>query len=292
MIQLLGRPFSSSDVWPVGSVERKIVQGMIDDPIVYPYRTIEELRFELKLRKNIIASSRAMNQSDVDFEIFSTARCNPNFWILTGAGGFLLRDDVYPSEAILDIYKNSSLYGFECATAKVILLYHAVLTTIGKTLFNRYFQNLYLYSWHNDPDLGLKPIPTSHFLPGDIVYFNNPEVDPSTIWWRGENAVLLEDGKFFGHGLGIMTSQEIINYLNKMRKPGSNISAYMLNSAARPSYSHLANITKFTQRDTSNKMPYFVMHHNKNSISLERYQRYLNTAMMQQNNIHPSPFLL
>jgi protein-glutamine gamma-glutamyltransferase len=291
MIQLSGRLFSSSNIWPAGSVERKIVQGMIDDPLAYSYETIEGLRFELRLRKNIIESSRAMNQSDVDFEIFSTARCNPNFWILTETGAFRLREDVFPSDAIEDIFKNSTLYGFECATAKVIILYHAVLNTIGKTSFNRFFQNLYLYSWHFDPDLGLKPVPTTHFLPGDIIYFKNPDVNPSTSWWRGENAVLLEDGKFFGHGIGIMTSQEIIQYLNKMRIPGSHISAYMLNSAARPDFNHLANLTYRRQRDVRDKNPYFVLHHNKNSISLERYQRYLNTAYLQLNSMNPNPFL-
>lgn len=290
MIQISGRPFVNNKVWPAGSIERSIVQSMIDAPLVYAYGSIEELRFELILRKNIIASAKAMNQGEADFEVFSTSRCNPQFWFLTETGGFRLRQDVLPSDAIEDIFVNSSLYGFECATAKVIILYHGVLNTIGKALFNSYFQNLYLYSWHYDPDLGVKPIPTSHFLPGDIVYFKNPDVNPATSWWRGENAVLLEDGKFFGHGIGIMTSQEIIHYLNKMRKPSSTVSAYMLYSAARPDFVYLARLAMYRQPVPRNKIPNIVIHHRKDSISLERYLRYLNIAYSKINTINP--FLL
>ena len=94
MIQLSGRPFNYSNIWHAGSVERKTVQTMIEDPLVHSYGTIDELRFELNLRKNIIASARAMNESDMDFEIFSTSRCNPKYWIVTETGGFRLRDDV------------------------------------------------------------------------------------------------------------------------------------------------------------------------------------------------------
>mgnify|MGYP007112383158 CR=1 FL=1 len=287
MIQLLGRPFEHSNIWQAGSVERKIVQAMIEDSLVHSYETIDELRFELKLRKNIIASAKAMNESNMDFEVFSTSRCNPKYWILTESGGFRLRNDVLPSDAIEDFYRNSSLYGFECATAKVILLYHAILNTIGKQTFDHFFQNLYLYSWHYDPDLGLRSTRTDHFIPGDIVYFKNPDVNPSTPWWRGENGVLLEDGMFFGHGIGIMTGEEIINYLNKMRKSESAVSAYQLNSAARPAFKHLATLSMNRQRFDLSKIPHIVINHNKDSISLERYQRYLTQTYSLINGMNP-----
>ena len=154
-----------------------------------------------------------MNKSSVEFEIFANARCNPKYWNLTNVGGFQLKPDVRPSDAIQDIYNNGSLYAFECATAKVIILYHAVLNSIGEELFNQYFQNLYLYSWHSDTDLGLKSVPSPEFLPGDVVYFNNPDFNPETSWWRGENAVVLEDDTYFGHGLGIMTKEKVIQAL-------------------------------------------------------------------------------
>ena len=164
MIQLSGMHFQQSSMWPSGSIESVIIQRMHEDPIVYSYQSIDELSFELKLRKNIIVSARAMNQGHAQFEIFANSRCNPQYWHLTDAGGFQLRYGVTPSDAIQDIYKNSSLYAFECATAKVIIYYHAVLNSIGEHLFNQLFQNLYLYSWHFDPDLGIQSIHTESFL--------------------------------------------------------------------------------------------------------------------------------
>ena len=191
---------------------------MHETSIVYSYSSIYDLSFELKLRKNIIMSARAMNESHADFEIFANARCNPQYWNLTNVGGFQLRPDVLPSDAIQDIIKNGSLYAFECATAKVIIYYHAVLNSLGEDVFNQFFKNLYLYSWHFDSDLGIKSFPAENFLPGDVVYFNNPDVNPETSWWRGENAVVLEDGSYFGHGIGIKTNAKIIQTLNKMKK--------------------------------------------------------------------------
>ncbi|CAH0345259.1 protein-glutamine gamma-glutamyltransferase [Bacillus sp. CECT 9360] len=281
MIQLLGNPFQQSGMWPSGSDESVIIQRMQEDPVVHSYNSIEELSFELELRKNIILSARAMNQGHARFEIFARSRCNAQYWHLTKAGGFLLRRDVMPSDAIQDIYRNSSLYAFECATAKVIIYYHAVLNSIGEQLFNQICKNLYLYSWHTDPDLGIHIIDADHFLPGDVVYFNNPDFDPKTYWWRGENAVVLGDGTYFGHGLGIRTAEQMIQALNKTRKPGSNQTAYLINSVTRPAFKHLAQFSILTRGYTTNKIQHLVIHHNESSISCNRYLYYLNKVYYQ-----------
>ena len=249
--------------------------------VYYSYSFVDEISFELKLRKNIIVSARAMNKSSVEFEIFANARCNPKYWNLTNVGGFQLKPDVRPSDAIQDIYNNSSLYAFECATAKVIIFYHAVLNSIGEELFNQYFQNLYLYSWNFDPDLGLISIPSPQFLPGDVVYFNNPDFNPETPWWRGENAVVLEDDTYFGHGLGIMTKEKVIQALNKMRKPNSNQSAYLMDRVTRPNFNHLAGLSMQFQRVTPYKIQHVVIWHNESSISFNHYLSYLYSQYRQ-----------
>lgn len=270
MIQVSGLPFQQIDMWPSGSVERMIIQRMIEDPAVYSYQSIGELSFEVNLRKNIIQSARAMNQSQVRFESFANSRCNPQYWQLTSNGGFILRPGVKPSDAIQDIYKNSSQYAFECATAMVIIYYHAVLNSMGEALFNHYFQNIYLYSWHADSDLGLKPIHIPHYLPGDVIYFENPDFDPQTPYWRGENTVVLGDGTYFGHGLGIKTVEQTIQTLNQARKPGSKQSAYLTNIVGRPSFKHLA---KLAMAQTSYSLPknQYVVHHNESSVPIDRY---------------------
>lgn len=276
MIQLLGKPFEQIDSVTSDPIEKIIIKQMHESSVYYPFSFVDEISFELKLRKNIIASARAMNKSSVEFEIFANARCNPKYWNLTNVGGFQLKPDVRPSDAIQDIYNNGSLYAFECATAKVIIFYHAVLNSIGEELFNQYFQNLYLYSWHSDTDLGLKSVPSPEFLPGDVVYFNNPDFNPETSWWRGENAVVLEDDTYFGHGLGIMTKEKVIQALNKMRKPNSNQSAYLTDLVTRPNFNHLAKLSMLHQRVTPYKIQYAIICHNESSISFNHYLFYLN----------------
>ena len=280
MIQIAGIPFQQNEEWPSGSIENKIIQQMHNDKLVYLYQSIEELSFELKLRKSIMASARAMNQGDAQFDTLANSLSNPQYWILTKAGGFQLRPDKSPSDAIQDIFENSSHYTFECATAIIIIYYHAILNSIDKNVFDQLFQNIYLYSWHADPDLSLQSIRTNHFIPGDVVYFNNPDFNPETSWWRGENAIVLEDGTYFGHELGIMTAEQIIEELNKWRMPGSNQSAYLTNKVLRPSFNHLAAITMFPRGYTTYKTQHFAIHHKESSISYDRYLFYLHTTFI------------
>ena len=270
MIQLSGLPFQQSDIWSSGSVESMIYQRMNEDTVVYSYQFIGELLFEVNLRKNIILSARAMHQNNVRFESFANSRCNPQYWQLTSTGGFQLRHGVKPSDAIQDIYMNSSQYAYECATAMVIIYYHAVLNSMGEALFNQYFQNIYLYSWHADSDLGINPTYLAHSLPGDVIYFENPDFNPQTPYWRGENAVVLGDGTYFGHGLGIMTAKQIIHALNQTRMSGTNRSAYLTNIVGRPSFKHLA---KLLMSDPGYSIPKYqhIVHHNESSVPIDRY---------------------
>ncbi|MEE6450765.1 protein-glutamine gamma-glutamyltransferase [Gottfriedia acidiceleris] len=256
---------------------RGIIQQTSEARTVNDFRSIAE--FEGMLRNNIVLSARAMSQSRVRFAVFERSYCNPMYWQLMRTGGFLLRPGVRPSDAINDIFLNSSYYAFECATAMVIINYHAVLNLIGENLFNQIFQNIYLYGWHADPDLGIGAQYSDRILPGDIVYFNNPEFNPLTPEWRGENAVVLGDGTYFGHGLGILTAEQMIFALNKMRWPGAFRSAYLTNSVTRPNFKHLAESSNWQRDHSNNKYKNIVVHHNESSISFDHYMYLLSYFM-------------
>lgn len=274
MIHVSGMPFQPNEL-NVGSMEKVIIQRMSDTRVLYSYPSIHELLFELNLRKNIIESARVMNNSQAVFTTFQYAQCNDTYWKLTKAGGFLLKPNVSPSDAILDIYQNSSQYAFECATACIIVFYHAVLKNIGKPLFNSLFQDIYLYSWHAEPDLGIYTYYANHFLPGDVVYFMNSDFNPKTSWYRGVNAVAMSDGKFFGHGFGIKTAEEMIEFLNKQRRPESDQSAYLTRLVTNPSFQRLSGLSTFQRGHAAYKKQHIVSHHNKSSISFLHYLTYL-----------------
>ncbi|GBG10970.1 protein-glutamine gamma-glutamyltransferase [Paenibacillus agaridevorans] len=205
--------------------------------MLYSYPSLDSLIFELKMRSHIVEAAKAMYASGVSFASFSNSRSNEQYWIRTPQGGFLLRPNVLPSDAVNDIFENGHLYAFECAGAIIIILYKAVLDAIGEAAFNRHFRNLYLISWETDHDLRLNATynlnETYH---GDTMYFKNPDYDRSTPEWQGENAIKLDDNLFFGHGIGIGSAGEMIEKLNRARMPGSMTSAYLDNLIITPDF--------------------------------------------------------
>ncbi len=227
------------------SIEKKILNILESSSTVYKYNSLDELIFELKFRKAIIEASIDLHYTSFDFKVFEEAICNPNYWRRTSEGGFLLKADVKPSDAIRDIYKNSSEYGTECSTAIVILHYKALLDVFPEKLFNIIFKRIYLMNWraldHNLKELGYME-DVSDYIPGDRRYVKNPDVNPETPEWQGENIMDLSNGTYYGHGMGIKTVKEVIQELNKNRKKDSTVSSYLLPSVSRPNFKRLYRI--------------------------------------------------
>lgn len=248
MIEILGNPFDPKtiiDRYSENSVEFKVLNKLSKSRTIYRYNSLEELSFELKLRKNIVSTAKKLDNSHFAFETFRKSKCNPKFWERTKIGGFLSKRDVKASEAIEDIFINSSKYATECATAMVIIYYKALLNIYPEELFNQVFPRIYLMNWHNI-DYNLREIgyteKEADYLPGDRRYFKNPDVDPRTPEWQGENVIYLGNGAYYGHGIGITTGNGIIKELNSYRRPGAERSAYLLDVAARPNFKHLAGL--------------------------------------------------
>lgn len=247
MIKISGDNFDINtiiDQYKNNSIERDILHKLSSSSQVYNYASLDELKFELNLRKNIVNAAINLDRSNFEFAVFRKSRCNTDYWERTRQGGFLLKEGVRPSTAINDIYKNSNKYSTECATAMVIVQYKAVLDSFGEKLFDNSFQKIYLMNWHYmDTNLGLDISDNIvDYLPGDCRYFKNPQVNPLTPEWQGENVVDLGNGKYYGHGIGIRTGNEIIEALNKERIIGARKSAYLLDSATRADFKQLAHI--------------------------------------------------
>ncbi|GFR38627.1 protein-glutamine gamma-glutamyltransferase [Insulibacter thermoxylanivorax] len=226
--------------WP--PLAREIYELKRNSPFVFDYASLHHLRFEMILRAEIVQAARALNDSGMVFATFEEARCNDMYWQLTPLGGCQLKPGISPSVAIRDIFRNGHLYATECATAIPIVYYKAVLEALGDVQFNRLFQNLLLYSWNFDSDLGLIQERTSveRAFPGDVLYFDNPDHHPASPEWQGVNVVMLADDLFYGHGVGIASSREIIRGLNRLRRPFSMISAYLMDLIVYPDFLYLS----------------------------------------------------
>ncbi|MCY9761064.1 protein-glutamine gamma-glutamyltransferase [Paenibacillus alvei] len=264
MIEIAGVNTGQLAALGLTELERSVLTAKQKSPVVYSYNSLDDLKFELKMRSNIVKAAKALHNSGADFAGFDDSRCNKRYWIRTDRGGFQLRSGVMPSTAINDIFHNGDQYAFECATAIVIVLYKAVIDTLGEAVFNRYFQDLLLWDWNYDRNLRLVSNPNlAEAYVGDILYFKNPDYNPRTPEWQGENVVKLGNDLYYGHGIGITSSQGMITALNKARKPGSKISAYLSNEVVNPDFDALRQL----QYGRSNSITAAVTDHDGWSIS-------------------------
>lgn len=224
-----------------GKIEEIILNRMITADKTYEYPSEGVLRFELAARKEIVNSSERLYNSFFSFKLFKDAICNSLYWDKTEEGGFRLKKRANPHEAIMDILKNSRLYGTECATAIVIVFYLGLVRVMPAELFDSLFPDIYLMDWkYLDKDLGVGTYSgVDDSLPGDCLYFKNPDVNPETPEWQGENVIQLLDGYYYGHGIGIQTANVIIRELNRNRVYGSDTSAYLMDLIVKPNFKYL-----------------------------------------------------
>ena len=96
-------------------------------------------------------------------------------------------------------------------------------------------------NWQSlDKDLGIYLLRNpADYIPGDCRYFKNPDVNPLTPEWQGENAIDLGNGTYYGHGIGIKTAEEIIDALNSRRISEDSVSAYLMTSVTLLSFKYL-----------------------------------------------------
>ncbi|MBP0724757.1 protein-glutamine gamma-glutamyltransferase [Bacillus sp. RG28] len=209
------------------AILREILNKLQSSNYSYIYDTKKDLSFDLTLRLLIIKASEDLLKSNMQFQVFRKSYCNPMFWIRTPLGGFKIRPGIPPSLGLLDIFRNGQFYATECATAIIIIFYKALLDLYGPKTFDELFNGLLLYTWNYDTDLVIRTASIKNPVPGDVVYFKNPDVSPFTPEWQGENTVSMGNNLFYGHGIGVRTPLEIVYYLNMHRYPFAMISAYL-----------------------------------------------------------------
>lgn len=222
-------------------MQREIYLSLDTSRETFSYLSTSELLFDLRLRENIIKAAIDLNESEVTFRTFEQSSFNPHYWV-KGSYGYLLRPDVLPSDAIRDIFTNGKMYGFECSTAMVIVYYKAVVESIQESAFNYLFNGLLVWNWNADPDLAIITRLGTEYVLGDVVYFNNPDFKYPV--WRGVNAVLLGNDRYYGHGVGIQSANEMIETLKTLRKEGATTIPYMLNQHSRLNYRYLYRYSK------------------------------------------------
>lgn len=224
---------------------KEILSDLTSSKKSHIYKSNRELSFDLTLRTYILRASKDLMASGMQFRVFRRAYCNPMFWIRTPMGGFRLRPGIRASMGIYDIFRNGQLYATECATAIIMIFYKALLDLYGYEIFDEIFDNgFYLYTWNYDHKLAILTAEVDRPAPGDVVYIKNPQVDPMTPEWQGENTVTMGSNYYYGHGIGIRTLQEIIFHLNMHRYPFAMVSAFLTNLNTRIDSNEMAPYLK------------------------------------------------
>lgn len=247
MITIAGKKVQPGEIgpFPSGSLEAYVLSAMAASPANYSYSSPDELKFELLLRGETVAASNQLARSGLRFSVFRDSECNPEFWERTLDGGFRLKSGAEPAKAIRDIFLHGSDYATECATAMVIVFFGALLHLYGDKRFNEIFPEIELMNWRkvNRYLRGVGMIEKQpDYFPGDRRYFMNPDVDPLVPQWQGENVIDLGNKLYYGHGVGILPANDVINSLNKNRSEGADQSAYLMDGAGRPDYKSLAKL--------------------------------------------------
>lgn len=90
------------------------------------------------------------------------------------------------------------------------------------------FPSIYLFDWqYLNRNLHVESYGgVTEFFPGDCQYFKNPDVNPATPEWQGENVINLGNGTYYGHGIGITSANGIIRELNRNRRRSYRISFF------------------------------------------------------------------
>lgn len=248
MISINGNTVAAAELldrFPEDAPEREMINALANSGENNRYDSMEQLEFELRLRREIINAANALYKSGMAFEVFRDSKCNEDYWDRRDNGGFALKDGVKPADAIRDIFKNGRKYGTECATAMVIIYYKALLEVFGDEAFNNLFPRITLMNWHRiDPllrEVG-QPRRSEEFLPGDRRYFKNPDVDPETPEWQGENVIDLGGGIYYGHGVGKGKAEYFLKALNSNRRDDADEEAFLMDTAARPNFRRLYGV--------------------------------------------------
>jgi protein-glutamine gamma-glutamyltransferase len=196
---------------------------------------------EIAFRARVVTAAKDLAASGASFSGSADGdRVNQKLWTMGFGGRMQVRKFLEggelgkPSAALRDIFDNGHQYGFECATAMMVIYHKAILDHVGDDAFDAMFtepRNLAFFRWSIEDDdfldvkkLVHKPTP---LMPGSHYYYTNPDASPENSAFSGENVLYLGDGQFYAHGIVgssgtyLVTEADIMDTLSALRRSGS-----------------------------------------------------------------------
>ncbi|MHB1620158.1 MAG: hypothetical protein ACYCTY_09290 [Sulfuricella sp.] len=174
-------------------LEREILLALMASPVRHEFRSYEELASAVRIRKNIVIAAR---KTMLAFDTSEAAERPGDCWGYSKGRGFT----VLPGESLIDALRKATqpdvsgkLYTFSCyrATEYVILLgiaeelatYNpALLARLQRqwetrAIMSREFHEVFMIEYGSMDS----PLPPKYYVPGDRLWFRNPDGTSSDI---------------------------------------------------------------------------------------------------------------
>ena len=186
----------------------EIILAMALSPNIVYFDSEQELKSNLRMRCTVV---NVASRTELNFDTSSITRPQA-YWIYTKENGFLLRQGVSLADGLeraLCPDVSGYTYAFSCQRASEYLMLYAVvceLQRVNKTGLNDVEQQWrkraltgddFLFRFLGEQGTRENPMPMRHYIPGDRIWFKNPDDHSSDIeGFEGSWVIYLGGGRF------------------------------------------------------------------------------------------------
>ena len=186
----------------------EIILAMALSPDVVYFGSEQELKSNLRMRCTVV---QVASRTELNFDTSSITRPQA-YWIYTKENGFLLRQGVSLADGLeraLCPDVSGFTYAFSCQRASEYLILYAVvceLQKVNKTGLNDVEQQWrkraltgddFLFRFLGERGTYENPMPMRYYIPGDRIWFKNPDDYSSDIeGYEGSWVIYLGSGRF------------------------------------------------------------------------------------------------
>jgi hypothetical protein len=186
----------------------EIILAMALSPDVMYFGSEQELKSNLRMRCTVV---QVASRTELNFDTSSITRPQA-YWIYTKENGFLLRQGVSLADGLeraLCPDVSGFTYAFSCQRASEYLILYAVvceLQKVNKTGLNDVEQQWrkraltgddFLFRFLGERGTYENPMPMRYYIPGDRIWFKNPDDYSSDIeGYEGSWVIYLGSGRF------------------------------------------------------------------------------------------------
>ena len=186
----------------------EIILAMALSPQAIPFNSTSELKSALRMRRNAV---EVASRTELSFDTSSITRPQA-FWVYTKENGFLLRQGISLAEGLeraLCPDVSGFTYAFSCQRASEYLMLYAVVRELSKvnkaglhTVEEQWRKRAltgddFLFRFLEERGSREAPMPMRYYIPGDRIWFKNPDDHSSDIeGFEGSWVIYLGGGKF------------------------------------------------------------------------------------------------